>query len=303
MDSGGTTGILKCWGRNNNDQLGLGNAAGDKHIPTEVIASGVTAVSAGSAHTCAIHNGGLKCWGNNGNGRLGDDSTVRRSSPKQVIASGVQSVSAGNLHTCAIMDTSETTTGVLKCWGKNNRGQLGDNSTTEKHTPTGLQNASNTATLNNGVQSVSAGGFHTCAIDSSGALKCWGNNGNGRLGDNSMTRRLTPTGLQNASNTATLNNGVQSVSAGNEHTCAIDGLGVLKCWGNNTNGRLGDGSITRRTSPVAILTPHAYTCTNGVPVRGFTTNSAAPENCAYCDSGTMTRIGATNRYSCTYQAL
>ena len=96
----------------------------------------------------------------------------------------VTQISTGYNHTCAV-----TTSGGATCWGQNVNGQLGDNSTTRRPTPVTVSG------LTSGVASLIAGYYHTCAVTTSGGAKCWGNNGNGQLGDNSTTQRLTPVGV------------------------------------------------------------------------------------------------------------
>ena len=87
----------------------------------------------------------------------------------------------GLYHTCVVLST-----GAVKCWGYNPYGQLGDNSQTQRLTPVDVSG------LSSGVTAISPGYFHTCALLSTGAVKCWGNNGNGQIGDNSQIQRLTP---------------------------------------------------------------------------------------------------------------
>ena len=95
------------------------------------IASGVTAISAGSAQTCAIVNGAAECWGGNFNGQLGNNSTMDSAVPVAVsgLSSGVTAISAGDAHTCAIVN------GAAECWGFNGNGELGNGSTTDSHIP------------------------------------------------------------------------------------------------------------------------------------------------------------------------
>ena len=364
---------MKCWGDNRKGQLG-DNTTANKNTPTglkdtddnETLTSGVTAVSAGGSHTCAIYNSGgitgiLKCWGDNEHGQLGNNdsgSGKYKKVPTQVsdLNSGVTAVSAGAWHTCAIYDSGGTT-GILKCWGDNASGQLGDNTILAKNTPTGLKDAGGTnPALASGVTAVSAGDAHTCAIQS-GALKCWGSNGNGRLGigdDDTVTaHKTTPTQV--------IASGVRAVSAGHGHTCAVHngalkcwgsssnfrlGLawqavltwdqlthqntpqevlatgvtavsagsngvcavhdGAFKCWGRNAEGQIGDGTTnTPRKSPTPVAI-YPYTCPNGEPADVDSGGTADPNtanhvNCASCTKTGFTarnRIAGTNRYTC-----
>jgi hypothetical protein len=148
-------------------------------------ASTATAIAAGGVHTCALTSaGGVKCWGYNPYGQLGDGTTTGRSTPVPVsgLAGGVAALAAGSIHTCAL-----TSAGAVKCWGNNIYGQLGDGTTTERHTPVAVSGlASGVAAL------AAAGSGHTCALTGAGAVKCWGRNGHGALGDGTTTERHTP---------------------------------------------------------------------------------------------------------------
>jgi hypothetical protein len=205
-----------------------------------------TAVSAGGAphrgvlaegHTCALTTGGVKCWGRNAEGQLGDGTTTQRLAPVDVsgLPSGVVAISAGGDHTCAL-----TTGGAMKCWGLNDYGQLGDGTTAWRNTPVDVSG------LSSGVVSISAGAYHTCALTNVGAVKCWGMNDYGQLGDGTTTQRSTPVSV------AGLSSGMAAVSAGAYHTCAVTNVGAVKCWGENSEGALGDGTRTRRLIPVDV---------------------------------------------------
>lgn len=229
----------KCWGANGNGQLGDGTTT-QRLTPVNVsgLTSGVASISAGYLHTCALTTaGGVKCWGNNGNGQLGDATTTQRLTPVFVsgLTSGVIAVTTGSRHTCAL-----TTGGGVKCWGQNSYGQLGDGTTTQRLTPVYVSG------LTTGVIAISAGEQHTCALTTSGGVKCWGDNTYGQLGDGTTTQRLTPV------NVSGLTSGVTLISAGNFHTCAITTGGGIKCWGNNGHGQLGDGTTTQRLTPVNV---------------------------------------------------
>ncbi|MFN7003902.1 MAG: RCC1 domain-containing protein [Roseinatronobacter sp.] len=92
---------------------------------------------------------------------------------------------------------------------------------------------------------ISAGGYHTCALDADGDVWCWGLNFLGQLGDGTEIDRPLPVrvpGLQN----------VQQIAAGKYHTCAIRANNRISCWGYNLFGQLGDGTINRHPSPVVV---------------------------------------------------
>ncbi len=100
--------------------------------------------------------------------------------------------------------------------------------------------------LTSGVAAINAGRWHTCALLTTGGVKCWGRNGNGQLGNGNTTQQNTPVDVSG------LTSGVASVDAGGFHTCAVTTSGGVKCWGINTDGEVGDGTITQRTSPVDV---------------------------------------------------
>jgi len=235
-----TTGGAKCWGFNAFGQLG-DNSTTSRKIPVDVsgLTSGVASVSAGGNHSCAVTTtGGAKCWGFNAFGELGDNSNTNRKVPVNVfgLTSGVAAISAGGTHTCAL-----TTTGGVKCWGDNASGELGNGSNINSKIPVDVTG------LTSGVAAVSAGTDHTCALTTTGGVKCWGSDVSGELGDGTNTDSNVPVDVSG------LSSGVTAVSAGTDHTCALAALGALKCWGSNASGQLGDGTITDSNVPVDTL--------------------------------------------------
>ncbi|MBE2233352.1 MAG: hypothetical protein IAE85_07655 [Anaerolinea sp.] len=235
-----TAGGVKCWGGNGNGQLGDGTTT-NSSTPVAVVGlgSGVSAVTAGGSHTCALTTaGGVKCWGWNGDGELGDGTTADSSTPVAVVGlgSGVSTVTAGGAHTCAL-----TTAGGVKCWGGNWYSQLGDGMTSDRSTPVDVVG------LGSGVSAVTAGGYHTCAVTTAGGVKCWGRNGDGRLGDGTTANKSTPVDVLG------LGSGVSTITAGNAHTCALITAGDVRCWGANYDGQLGDGTTEDSSTPVAVV--------------------------------------------------
>ena len=242
-----TEGAVLCWGANGNGQLGDGSSVKRRTSPAKVagLAEGVVAVSAGELHTCALtDSGGVKCWGENGNGQLGDGTTTDRISPVDAagLGGGAVAISAGTIHTCAL-----TASGGVKCWG---RMLLGPLSVQERALGTGVARDIKTAEyvegLTSGVIAVSSGTLHTCALTTSGGVKCWGYNREGQLGDGTKTDSGTPVDV------AGLGEGVVSISAGWKHTCAVTADADVKCWGWNNGGQIGDGTVTDRTTPAAV---------------------------------------------------
>lgn len=208
-----TNGGVKCWGSNSNGQLGDGTTT-SLYVPVDVagLTSGVSAITAGQAHSCALMtNGGVKCWGWNVSGQLGNGTTINSLTPADVtgLTSGVSAIAAGYNHTCAL-----TTTGGVKCWGWNVNGQLGDGTTIDRLTPVDVIG------LTSGVIAIAVGKDHTCALTSSGGVKCWGGNVYGELGDGTTTERHTP---------------VDVVGLGGETTYSISGI-VTDASGNPISG-------------------------------------------------------------------
>ncbi len=239
-----TTGGVTCWGSNSWGQLGDGTTTTHHSSPVAVagLTSGVTTVSAGWSHTCALTTrGGVTCWGMNLDGQLGDGTTTNSSGPVAVagLSVGVRAVSAGYFHTCAL-----TTTGRLTCWGNNLFGELGK-ATTTHHSSTPVEVAGLSA-----VACASAGNSYTCAVTEEGDVWCWGRNEEGQLG------RGPGSGILNTPNpvkVAGLTPGVAAVVAGNAHTCAVTAAGGVTCWGKNDRGQLGDGTTTDSSTPVHVI--------------------------------------------------
>jgi alpha-tubulin suppressor-like RCC1 family protein len=257
------SGSLKCWGQSNTGQVGDNNI-GIRAQPSSVVslpASPPQMVAAGTLHACTVlTSGAVYCWGSNLSGAIGRDLSVGQYvlSPFAVpsLTSGVARITTGNFHTCVV-----TTGGGVKCWGDNSAGQLGNNTTNNTITPTDV------TSLTSGVVGVQGGNNFTCARTTTGAVKCWGDNTYGQVGDGTNTRRLVPTAVSG------LASSVAAIATGLHHACALLNTGDVKCWGENADGQLGDGSTTGRNVPtavtglggraVSISTGYRHTCARG----------------------------------------
>ena len=200
-------------------------------------------ISAGWDFTCEINNRSaeLRCWGHGSKGALGQGTLSSIGVPAEQLrnvtvdlGSGrrVVSVSAGENHACAILSTLE-----LKCWGANNYGQLGlGNTNNWGDDPGEMGDALAAVSLGTGrgAVAVSTGGWHTCAILSTGELKCWGRNHRGQIGvGDTNPRGDGPGEMGDALPSVDLGTGrtALAVAAGHWHTCTLLDNREVKCWG------------------------------------------------------------------------
>jgi len=234
------------WGCNDFGQFG-DNSVVSKSSPVSVV-GGFTdwcQVSVGCDHSLGLRtNGTIWAWGNNGNGRLGDNTTVSKSSPVSVVGGFTDwcQISAGQRHSLGLR-----TNGTLWAWGYNYQGALGTNNTTSRSSPVSVvggftdwcQVAANATT--NSACNVSM------AVRQNGTAWAWGWNSCGQLGDNSTVSRSSPVSVVGG-----FTDWCQ-VSAGAQHSMGLRQTGQLYAWGYGSGGRLGDNSITNKSSPVAVV--------------------------------------------------
>ena len=257
-------GTVRCWGHDQSGQLGIGsinnNAIGTPQTVVGVGGHGtlgnVTHITVGANHACAlISGGGVDCWGLNDHGQLGDGSTTDRSAPVQVrgvggtgYLAGVTQISGGRMHVCVLSSDS-----TVYCWGRNETGELGDGTTTNRSFPVQAGDIT-TAT------SVSAGEYHSCARLQDGTAQCWGAAAFGQVGDGTTANTSTPATVIGPGGFGVLS-GVAAISAGGgdvsettdwEHSCALTTDQTVVCWGQNNYGQLGDGTTTMSISPVGV---------------------------------------------------
>jgi alpha-tubulin suppressor-like RCC1 family protein len=232
---------LRTWGGNGYGQLGDGSTTARSSPGT--VAGGGTNWCTVSFSKTGCHSAGIKTdgtlwtWGLNTCSQLGDGTTTNRSSPGTTAGGGTNwcCVSVGSLHTIALK-----TDGSLWSWGNNGYGRLGDGSTTTRSVPVTVAGGGNNWCA------ICAEDCHNIALKTDGSLWTWGGNGQGRLGNGGTSARSSPGTIV----------GILydwcSISAGTSHSAAITKCGVLYTWGDNTCGKLGDGTTTSRTSPVSV---------------------------------------------------
>lgn len=252
-----SNGTIKAWGYNLYGQLGDGtNATSTTPVTVSGITTAVAIIAKGNSSYALLADGTMKAWGRNAYGQLGDDTTTDRNTPVAVCTatgncgtplSGISTIGAGGAHGFAILNT-----GKLKAWGFNASGQVGDGTTTDRYAPVTVCDTGATAgncdtspLLN--VTSVIGGGSHSIALLSSGAVKGWGYNFNGQVGDNSTTTRNTPVNVSGISTAV-------GVSAGGGFSLAVVSDGSSQGWGYNFYGQVGDGSNSDRWTPVTSIT-------------------------------------------------
>jgi alpha-tubulin suppressor-like RCC1 family protein/plastocyanin len=215
-------------------------------------ASGPTAITVGTYHSCAVMNGGAWCWGYGEVGQLGDGQGANSNVPVQVFppGSGVTDISAGYEFTCAVKD------GEAWCWGANGEGQLGTGDKNGSDVPVRVCAPGETIPCKqflSGVTAIAAGYEHTCAL-TGGEVWCWGWGIGGQLGSGDTESSLTPVQVcapEETAPCAEFLTGVSEISAGWDHVCALI-EGSARCWGRGEKGQLGNGLDENSSVPVQV---------------------------------------------------
>jgi alpha-tubulin suppressor-like RCC1 family protein len=284
-----TTGIAYAWGSNYEGLLGTGTPVANSSTPVAVLmppGESFAAIDAGDFHTVALTaKGAAYGWGFNWDGQLGDGTTTDSGTPVAVVMPAGESfiaISAGREHSVAL-----TGTGTAYAWGANWDGQLGDGTTTESSTPVAVSmpagesfaaisagwehtvaltangaayawGSDNTSTpvavaMPTGVSfaAISGGARYTVALTSTGIAYAWGRNMDGQLGDGTTMDRSTPVPVDTDQSFAAINASF-GFSFRGMHTAAITTTGAAYAWGSNAEGKLGDGTTTASSTPVAV---------------------------------------------------
>ena len=231
-------GSLWAWGRNDDGQLGDGTTT-RRTSPVRIgTDNNWVSISGGTSYSIGIKSdGSLWAWGDNLYGQLGNGTTTDRNSPVRVgTGNNWVAISLGSDHSIGIQSD-----GSLWAWGRNAAAKLGDGTLTNRSSPVRI------GTSNNWV-GISLGTSHSTGIQSDGTVWAWGHNFFGQLGDGTSTQRTTPKQIRTAPNEWA------KLVSGSDHNIALKTDGTLWAWGLNLDGQLGDGTTTRRTSPVRVGT-------------------------------------------------
>lgn len=263
-------GHVWCWGENFQGQLGDGTTRG-KLVPTRVVdlEGRFTAISTGQRHSCALSEAGrVYCWGANDDGQLGDGTTMPSARLIEVrgLGANVSTISLGLFHSCAIARN-----GRVRCWGANERGQLGIGTTEES------SRIETVSGLSGNVRKLAAGDKHTCALDRNGRAFCWGYNLSGQLGignnfDRNIATRIADTGGNNL-----------DIAAGSQHSCLLNRAGRAWCWGRNFYGQLGNLATIDSFVPVRVA--RLGTDVQALSLGGFQGSSLQGSSCAINANG------------------
>jgi alpha-tubulin suppressor-like RCC1 family protein len=264
-------GTVMSWGMNNSGELGDGSTSGPQSCtfghpcsPTPVRVHGlrdVIAIAAGGEHALALLAGGtVMAWGNDTVGELGPTTAVQTCadgypcSPTPVAVGGLHTVKAiaadrNGFGTGGDFNLALLADGRVMAWGSNDRGQLGDGSTTGPQSCGAFGPCSNTPAPVSGLRSVTAvaaGGHHGMALLADHSVKAWGENSYGQLGDGQYLDSAIPVAVSHLARVAT-------IAAGWEHSLALRTDGKVEQWGQNW----GDGTPTDVPTAVTGLSPMA----------------------------------------------
>ena len=253
------TGSPFAWGYNGNGELG-DNSTSESPIP--VLMNGtltVAAIAGGEYHSLGLTNDGVYATGYNAFGQLGNNSLTQKEVPGKVTKTngtgyltGAVAIAAGAEHSLALIND-----GTLRSWGDNSNGQLGNGTKTNSKVPVQVSGLTGLT-----VTDIAAGGFHSLAVTSTGAVWSWGFNSDGQLGNGTATDSSSPVqvsgigGVYGAVSVA--------VAGGGLHSLALTNAGAVWSWGWNNYGQLGINSTTESEVPVQVEDSTGTTFLTGV---------------------------------------
>lgn len=258
-----------CWGGNGEGELGNNLYPTPSYVPSPVTTTGTAmdgktflSISVGEDHACAVASDHQAyCWGADYDHQLGNIPGGESHTAVAVYTGGtlngktVKYMSTSSRHTCVIASDDKA-----YCWGDNGYGGLGNNDDSSSAAPVAVDMSG--AISGKTIKSIAVGTYHTCAIASDGQAYCWGWNNYGQLGNNTIpVNSLVPAPIVTAG-TPLDGKTILSISASGSsyHTCAIAYDNKVYCWGENSNGAVGDGTQgvgNNKLLPTAVLTSGA----------------------------------------------
>ena len=231
------------WGANYSGQLGDGSTdrSGIPVKVSDLSGNTIIAIAAGYDHSLALDtNGNVWTWGYNNTGQLGNNSTTGSNLPVQVTyLSGktITAIAAGSHHSLALASD-----GTVWAWGGNFKGQLGIGNTINSSIPVQVS-----ALSGNTITAIAAGAGHNLALNNYGQVWAWGYNYNGQIGDGTANDRYSPVQISALSGKT-----ISAIAAGSSHSLAMNITGQVWAWGNNSQGQVGDGTLSTRYTPVLV---------------------------------------------------
>ncbi len=205
----------------------------------------LTQISLGTNFGCAVDSANaVYCWGLNTSGQVGNPAVGTHFVVPTAVTSQ-STISAGYTHSCLIRN------GTAYCWGDNSDGELGSSSTVSSSVPVAVS----TSGVLSGVilTQIVAGYFFTCALSGAGAVYCWGFNADGELGNNSTANSSVPVAVSRSGVLSGVT--VTQITADSGYNaCALGSNGLAYCWGRNSDGQLGNNTVTSSSVPVAVST-------------------------------------------------
>ncbi|NJS35728.1 MAG: hypothetical protein HC765_03690 [Brachymonas sp.] len=246
---------VKCWGRNNLGQLGIGNTTNYGDVPNTMgdklpavnlgIGQTVKDIAVGQFHVCAhLVNNSVKCWGSNVAGTTTASMGDNLAAINFGTGRSVKQLASGIFHNCVLLDDNS-----VKCWGNHHQGQLGSGRTIGNAVAVPSSTVIPTVNLGAGrtAQWIFATGYNSCAKLDNNEVKCWGNNADGQLAiGNTTTVNLGVQAADMGDNLQSLqlgtNRTIKQLVGGTNHMCALLDNDRIKCWGSADFGRLGNGS-------------------------------------------------------------
>ncbi len=245
-------GSTYAWGQNNYGALGDGSSTSSSApvaVKTDGVLAGRTpsAVAAGTRHSLLLTaDGRVFSWGYNFYGQLGNGSKTNSNVATQVSNTGalagrtITAIAAGDAHSLAL-----SSDGQVFAWGKNDDGQLGDGTTTDRNAPVAV--LANGTLAGKTVLAIAAGEGHSLALASDGTVFAWGRNTHGQLGDGGTTQQASPVVVSAPEGWSA--DPIVAIAAGSSHSLALSSSGMAFSWGRNLSGQLGNGGTSQSLVP------------------------------------------------------